>query len=81
MIKLAVVLLISGALAQEAPRYPSPRPTQDPKENIIGGILLAINGLILQDANRRGAQCTTFIEGLSADGFPMFKRVCRAAGQ
>jgi hypothetical protein len=70
----------SAALAQEPPAYVAPPPPGDAKTTIISGVLMLVNGIIMQEADRRHQECATFVAGLNEDGFPIFRRVCRLHG-
>jgi hypothetical protein len=80
IISIAGILsfLSTIALATEPPpRYTTPTPGADPQSTIVAGFLMIVNGLIMQEADRRGQDCATYVTGLHRNGFPIFKEACR----
>ena len=54
-----------------------PPPAQDPKSVIVTGVLMIVNGFLVQEADRRNQNCVTYITGLNPDGFPLFHKACK----
>ena len=80
IVSIAVVLssLSTIAMATEPPpRYTTPPPGADAQSTIVAGFLMIVNGIIMQEADRRHQDCATYVTGLHRNGFPIFREACR----
>ena len=71
------VLITLQSPGKARDRLDVPPPVQDPKSVIVTGILMIVNGILVQEADRRNQSCVTYITGLDPRGFPLFRKACK----